>query len=192
MTNFDHTVDPEPLADAQLLYESPRFRMAVERYRTVDGEVARPVIHHPGGVAIFAMPDPEHVLMVRQYRYPLRMWTYEIPAGTRDPGEAALATAQRELQEEAGYTATHWREWFSFYPSMGLSDELLTVYYAEGLSQVPTGRDRGELVGPVICSLDELRGRISDGSARDAKTLMALARLPGMAACYAETPTCSR
>jgi hypothetical protein len=64
-----------------------------ERFATPDGEVVRPVIHHPGAVAVIAQPSRDALVMVRQYRYPVRRWTLEIPAGTRVPGEAPERTA---------------------------------------------------------------------------------------------------
>jgi len=182
--------DPVFLRSEPPLWASPRFSLAVEHYQTVDGPVARPVVHHPGAVAVFACPRPGTVLLVRQYRYPLRRWTWEIPAGTCGPGEDPLATAQRELREEAGYSAAGWREWFAFYPSMGLSDELLRVYLAWDLSPAAMDPDHGELIAPRICDQAELRRLIASGASIDAKTLLAVARLPGMADCYAEAPPC--
>ncbi|MFM2092709.1 MAG: hypothetical protein RLZZ127_3198, partial [Planctomycetota bacterium] len=97
-------------------WSSPRFSLIEERWDTVDGAVRRPVVRHPGAVAIIAQPTPDTVLLVRQWRYAVRRWTVEIPAGTRVAGETALATAQRELAEEAGYRAARWTELGTIYP----------------------------------------------------------------------------
>lgn len=169
-------MEPRLLA-AESLYASPRFALALERFATSDGEVSRPVIHHPGAVAILAQPDPTCVVLVRQYRYPVRRWTWEIPAGTRVPGEEPAATARRELREEAGFTAGVMAEVLRFFPALGVSDEEMILYRASGLSRCPTAPEHGELVAPEIVPLAELDRLAADGRLCDAKTLIALALL---------------
>ena len=154
-----------------------------ETFVTSDGAVVRPVIHHPGAVALLAQPDPRSLVLVRQYRYPIRRWTLEIPAGTRVIGEAPEVTAARELQEEAGYTATRITELTRFFPAVGVSDEEMILYRAEGLSEVPAAPEHGELVAREVVSIDRLSALAASGELCDAKTLIALAmiglRLPG-------------
>lgn len=166
-------------------YSSSRFTLAEERFRTPDGEVTRPVIHHPGAVAVIAQPDAGHVVLVRQYRYPVRRWTLEIPAGTRVPGESPERTAARELAEEAGLHARTLAEVVRFFPALGVSDEELIIYRADGLSEVPPAPEHGELVSRVVVALAELPGLVAGGGLCDAKTLIAMAllgiALPGSA-----------
>ena len=158
-------------------YASARFSLAEERFSTPDGEVSRPVIHHPGAVAVIAQPDAGQLLLVRQYRYPVRRWTLEIPAGTRVPGEAPERTAQRELREEAGYEAGLLTEVVRFFPALGVSDEELIVYRADGLSEVPAAPEHGELVSRELVALRDLPGLVAAGELCDAKTLIAMALL---------------
>lgn len=165
------------LIDAETRFASDRFRLEIERFATPDGEVRRPVIHHPGAVAIVAQPDPTCLLLVRQYRYSIRRETWEIPAGTRVAGEEPQATALRELQEEAGYTASVLSEWMRFYPAVGVSDEEMILYRAAGLSRATLPRDHGELVAGDIVPLVDLPGLVADGRICDAKTLIALGLL---------------
>lgn len=148
-----------------------------ETFATSDGEVVRPVIHHPGAVAILAQPAPDTLLLVRQYRYPVRRWTLEIPAGTRVPGEAAEATAARELQEEAGFRAASLEELTRFLPAVGVSDEELIIYRATGLTETATAPEHGELVAREVVALGRLPALLADGLICDAKTLLALALL---------------
>jgi len=154
-----------------------------ETFATSDGPVVRPVIHHPGAVALLAQPDPRSLVLVRQYRYPIRRWTLEIPAGTRVVGEAPEVTAARELREEAGYTAARISEVSRFFPAVGVSDEEMILYRAEGLSEVPAAPEHGELVAREIVGFERLQTLICTGELCDAKTLIALAmlglRLPG-------------
>lgn len=149
--------------------------MLEEAWDTPDGRVVRPVIHHPGAVVILAQPEPDSVLLVRQWRYPVRRWTLEVPAGTRVAGEAPEATAGRELAEEAGYAADRLVEIMRFFPALGVSDEEMIVYRAEGLRPAEGQRDHGELVARHLVRRDALPGLLADGSICDGKTLLALA-----------------
>jgi ADP-ribose pyrophosphatase len=165
------------LVSATPIYRSPRFALADETFATSQGPVTRPVIHHPGAVVILAQPDPASVLLVRQWRYAVRRWTLEVPAGTRVPGEAPEATAQRELAEEAGFRAQRLVEILRFLPAPGVSDEEMILYRAEGLTPAEASPDHGELVGRHILPLADVAQRLRDGSIADAKTLVALALL---------------
>ncbi len=111
---------------------------------TVDfpgGSAVRDVVLHPGAVAVMAVDDDERVLLIRQYRHPVGMWLFEPPAGLLDhAGEPALATAQRELAEEAGFEASDWRVLLDAYLTPGGSSEAIRVYLARGLRELPDGR----------------------------------------------------
>lgn len=169
---------PDPaLVGSQTRWASPRFRLVEESWDTADGLVTRPVIHHPGAVAILAQPEPGRVLLVRQFRYPVRRWTVEIPAGTRVPGEHPDATAARELQEEAGLAAARLERIGSLFPALGVSSEEMILYRAHGLSPVPACPEQGELVGPLAVGLDELPALVAAGELCDAKTIIALGLL---------------
>jgi ADP-ribose pyrophosphatase len=159
------------------LYVSPRFALAEETWETRDGRVTRPVIHHPGAVALLVQPMPSRVLLVRQFRYPIRRWTLEIPAGTRVAGEPAEATARRELREEAGFECGRLIELMRFFPAVGVSDEELILYRAEDLRAVPSAPEPGELIEAESVSLGELPGLAVSGEICDAKTIIALALL---------------
>jgi ADP-ribose pyrophosphatase len=102
------------------------------------GTAAREVVEHPGAVAVVALDHDDQVLMIKQYRHPAQAMLWEIPAGLRDvDGEPILATAQRELLEEAGYRASDWRVLVDFFSSPGISTERLRVFLARDLKAVP-------------------------------------------------------
>ena len=165
------------LTGSRALWSSPRFALAAETFATVDGPVERPVIHHPGAVAVIAQPSPMTIILVRQFRYPVRRWTLEIPAGTRVVGEPPAVTAQRELREEAGLEASRLVEITRFFPAIGVSDEELILYRAHGLAEVPAAPEHGELVTRELVSLADLPDLRRDGLICDAKTLIACALL---------------
>ncbi|MDP9117349.1 MAG: NUDIX hydrolase [Actinomycetota bacterium] len=107
--------------------------------RMSDGEVvAREVLEHLGAVAIAAIDDAGQVLLVTQYRHPVRRRLAELPAGLLDvAGEPALDAARRELAEEAGVHASIWHTLLDLHPSPGISDEAVRVFLARGLTDVP-------------------------------------------------------
>ncbi|MBM9506068.1 NUDIX domain-containing protein [Actinacidiphila acididurans] len=91
---------------------------------------------HPGSVAVLALDEEGRVLVLRQYRHPVRHKLWEIPAGLLDvPGENPLHAAQRELYEEAHVKAEDWRVLTDVYTSPGGSDEAVRIFLARELSE---------------------------------------------------------
>ena len=98
------------------------------------GSSVREVVHHPGAVAVVAIDDDDRVVMLRQYRHPVGARLRELPAGLRDAdGEPPLATARRELAEEAQLSAERWSLLTTTYSTPGFCDEMVLVHLAEGL-----------------------------------------------------------
>jgi ADP-ribose pyrophosphatase len=96
---------------------------------------------HPGSVAVLALDDEDRVLLIRQYRHPVRQKLWEIPAGLLDvPGENPLHAAQRELYEEAHVKAEDWRVLTDVYTSPGGCDEAIRIFLARGLSEADGDR----------------------------------------------------
>nr|WP_269327837.1 NUDIX hydrolase [Kineosporia mesophila] len=133
------------------------------------GQVTRELMDHPGAVTVLAMDESDRVLMIRQYRHPVQMELWELPAGLLDvPGEDPVAAAARELLEEADLQASQWdllAEWFN---TPGGSNEALRVYLARGISEVPEAdryqRDEEELNMPTRwVPLDEARDAVLAG-----------------------------
>ncbi|WP_324785744.1 NUDIX hydrolase [Streptomyces sp. H51] len=90
---------------------------------------------HPGSVAVLALDEEDRVLVIRQYRHPVRHKLWEIPAGLLDvPGENPLSAAQRELYEEAHAKAGDWRVLTDVYTSPGGCDEAVRIFLARDLS----------------------------------------------------------
>jgi 8-oxo-dGTP pyrophosphatase MutT (NUDIX family) len=102
-----------------------------------DGSVAkRDYQVHPGSVAVVALDEESRVVVLRQYRHPVRMKLWEIPAGLLDvPGENPLNAAQRELYEEAHVKADDWRVLTDVYTTPGGCDEASRIFLARQLSE---------------------------------------------------------
>jgi 8-oxo-dGDP phosphatase len=99
------------------------------------GDSVREIVTHPGAAAVVAIDDQDRVVLVRQYRHPVRRHLWELPAGLRDEdGESPLRTAQRELAEEALLSAARWSLLATVHNSPGFSDEQVLIYLAEDLT----------------------------------------------------------
>jgi 8-oxo-dGTP pyrophosphatase MutT (NUDIX family) len=143
-----------------------------------DGQtVTREVVSHTGAVGVIALDDQDRVLLLRQYRHPVRSYLWEAPAGLLDvPGEDPLAAVGRELAEEADLTADEWHVLVDFYNSPGGSTEAFRCYLARGLHAVPEG-DRHEREGeeramvPAWVDLDEARDLVLAGRLHNPTTV---------------------
>jgi 8-oxo-dGTP pyrophosphatase MutT (NUDIX family) len=105
----------------------------------------RDVVVHPGAVGIIALDSGGRVLLLQQYRHPVRRLLWEPPAGLLDePGEDALATAKRELYEEAHLQAERWDVLLDVFTSPGMTDEAVRIYLARDVSEAPGPKFEGE------------------------------------------------
>ena len=157
------------------IWEGHIASVYVERFRHADGEeVTRERVGHPGAVAVVAHDD-EQLWLVRQPREAVRdPGLLELPAGKLDSGQSPLETAQRELAEEIGKTASDWRELTSFWASPGFTNERIHVFLATGLADADEVSESGEeerieIVRWPLARLDEL---IDD--CEDSKSLVGL------------------
>jgi len=123
---------------------------------------------HPGSVGVLALDDEGRVLVIRQYRHPVRQKLWEIPAGLLDvPGENPLHAAQRELYEEAHVKAEDWRVLADVYTTPGGCDEAVRIFLARDLSEAEG--ERFEVEHEEIdleydrVPLDELAGGVLAG-----------------------------
>ncbi len=168
-------IKDEP-ADWPVVSSSEPFRgrlvaVRTDKVRMPGSNLAeREVVLHPGAVAVLALDDDGRVLMIRQYRHPVGRLLWEIPAGLRDvAGEPLLATAQRELLEEAGYRARDWRVLADYYSSPGFTTERLRVFLARGLELVPpeerdfVPEDEETQLVPAWLPLDQAVGKVLAG-----------------------------
>ena len=112
----------------------------------LDGvRITREFTDHTGAVAVLALDERDRVLLIKQYRHPLRVRDWELPAGLLDlAGESPLAGAKRELAEEADLVAEQWDLLSEFMSSPGGSNEVIRVYLARGVSAAPEVFERTE------------------------------------------------
>lgn len=166
----------EEQLDSEQVFKGVLLDVRRDRVRLPDGgESSREYIVHPGAVVIIAELDDGRLLFENQYRYPLRHDFLELPAGKIDAGEDILATARRELLEETGYEADHWRYLGVMHPCIGYSDERIEIFLARGLRKVAEpSLDHNEFLDVLTLSLEEAVANVLNGRITDAKTITAL------------------
>ena len=149
----------------------PVWFFAVKCVRLPDGgEATREFVIHPGAVMIIAMLDDGRLVMERQYRYPIAKACIEIPAGKLEIGEDHLLCAQRELEEETGYTAKRWSYIRRIHPVISYSTELIDIYLAEELIPGPSKLDDEEFLDVFAAPLEQLIAWVEEGEITDVKT----------------------
>jgi ADP-ribose pyrophosphatase len=159
----------------RLAYEGGMLRVYRDIVRCPDGHITyREFVHHPGAVMVIPMLDDDHVLLERQFRYPLGRAFIEFPAGKIDPGETMLDCAQRELLEETGYRASEWSHVGGLHNAIGYSDERIDVFIARSLTMDTTRRDPGEVLELFSVRWRELDQWVRDGRITDAKTIIGI------------------
>jgi 8-oxo-dGTP pyrophosphatase MutT (NUDIX family) len=156
------------------VFEGRIVTVAIDRFRFADGdEVEREIIRHKGAAGIVVHDDTD-LYLVRQPREALDDPDFlEIPAGRLDKeGESPLEAAQRELAEEIGKAADRWERITTYVSSVGMSDEVVHVFHATGLTDRSAEADENERIEIVRWPLDDLDGAIA--ATRDSKTLIGL------------------
>ncbi|WP_431779865.1 NUDIX domain-containing protein [Microbacterium aurantiacum] len=125
------------VTDSDLVYEGRVWDVRSDTLRYGDDEIVRQYVAHPGAAAVVALDDEDRVLLIQQYRHPIRHRDWEIPAGLLDvPGEPPYETARRELAEEVDLVAERWEDLVSVFTTPGGNDEVVHVFLARGLSAV--------------------------------------------------------
>lgn len=137
--------------DSDVAFAGVVWDIRRERFAYGDGTLTREFLEHPGAVAVLAVDDDDRVLCIQQYRHPLQMRNWEIPAGLLDlEGEPPLEAAQRELAEEVDLVAADWQPLITMHTSPGGSDEVIHVFRATGLSAAPEVFDRDSEEADII------------------------------------------
>ena len=165
----------EARVSSETVFQGNLLHVRRDTVRLPDGQLAtREYIVHPGAVLVVPVLSDGRLVIERQFRYPLGRVFVEFPAGKLDPGESALATAQRELIEEAGYAALEWVRLGVIHPLLSYSTEAIELYVATGLAHVGAKLDDGEFLEIGTMSVGEMFAAVDRGLITDAKTVTAL------------------
>ncbi|WP_186377178.1 NUDIX hydrolase [Curtobacterium pusillum] len=131
------------VTDSTVVYEGAVWDVRRDTIAYGDSSMVREYIDHTGAVAVYAEDDEGRVLVIQQYRHPVRVRDWELPAGLLDmEGEDHLTAAKRELGEEADLEADEWEPLVRYNTSSGGSDEFLQVYRARGVRATSSAFER--------------------------------------------------
>jgi ADP-ribose pyrophosphatase len=156
----------------QVLSEGAIGTFCVEEVELANGHMQRfEVLYHPGAAAVLPFLDENRVLMLRQYRHPIRDWMWEVPAGKLDPGEDAADCVVRELEEETGYRAGRIDRVGEVLTAPGFTDERIVLYTAHDLGPGTMARGPGEQIEMHEMDFDEVLTMIASKEIIDAKTI---------------------
>jgi ADP-ribose pyrophosphatase len=158
------------------IYEGRVVNLSVEDVTLPNGAVTRlELMRHPGAAAAVPLFEDGTIVLLRQYRHAVGGWLWEIPAGKLDkPGENPLECAQRELAEEAGLAAERWHKLGSIYTTPGFCDEIIHLYLARDLRDVPQNHEEDEVIEVHRVPLREALAMIPDERLQDTKSMAAL------------------
>ncbi len=157
------------------LYQGQVVDLGIEAVHLPDGRsLELEVVRHPGGAAVVALNAQQELCLLRQYRHAGGGWLWELPAGKLEPGEAALTTAQRELEEEAGVQAQHWLTLADVLTTPGFCDEVIHLFLARELRHVPAQHQEHECIEVHWLPFNQALDMARCGDIRDAKTLLGL------------------
>ena len=172
-TGDAHLIETQQKSD--VAFKGKLLEVRNDTVKLPDGGTAtREYVVHPGAVLVVPVLDDGRLVMERQFRYPVKRVMLEFPAGKIDAGEAPIACAKRELEEEAGYSAAKWRRLGVIHPEIGYSTEFIELYEATGLVHVGQKLDEGEFLDIVAMSEDELLATYDCGGFTDGKSVAAL------------------
>jgi len=164
---LSHTTQP--------VYTGRIIRLGIESLRLPNGTpLELEVVRHPGGAAVVALDTQGQVCLLRQYRHAAGGWLWELPAGKLEPGESPQTTAARELLEEAGLQAGTWEQLGEVLTTPGFCDEVIHLFLARELREVPACPEAHELIEVHWIAFDTALQQVREGSIRDAKTMLGL------------------
>ncbi|WP_432497278.1 NUDIX domain-containing protein [Kineococcus auxinigenes] len=167
-----------PLLSTDVVFTGHVWDVVREEVELPGGTVTRDVQRHPGAVTVLALDGDDNVVLLKQYRHPVRRELWELPAGLLDvEGEAPLVAARRELAEEADLVAADWAVVVDWFNSPGGSSEANRIYLARGLSAVPRSErhdreDEERDMVPVRLPLEEAVRAVLQGHLHNPGTVI--------------------
>ncbi len=161
---------------SQVIYDGKILKLTRDEVECENGLHAyREVVYHHGGVCVLAVKENQ-IILVKQFRYPNRIETLEIPAGKLEKDEEPKICAFRELEEETNYRAKDMKRIMKVLPSPGYTSEWLYLYEAIDFQEVNDSLDgdEDEFIDIVHMDIEEAYQKVLNGTIVDAKTIIAI------------------
>jgi ADP-ribose pyrophosphatase len=177
---------PPDLKQSDIIYKGRVFNITVDHLVYSDGrDVKMECVRHPGSVVLLPMPAPDRIVLVRQYRYVVDRWLWELPAGTLEPNETLEAAALRECHEEVGRIAGRARKLLTLFPSPGFCDEAMNFFLLTDLrdprpDDAAARQDPDEVLNVKEFTVEEVRDMAKLGEIADMKTAVGITLLERM------------
>ena len=161
--------------DRQLKYQGAILKIYEDTVLANGHEAHWDFIHHDGAAAVLPVTAEGKILMVRQYRNALDLYTLEIPAGKLDdPQEPKIECAYRELEEETGFKTENMEYLISVNTTVAFCDEAIDIFVARNLIPSRQHLDEDEVIDVEAWDLKDLEERIYKGEITDGKTIAAI------------------
>ena len=165
---------------SERVFDGKVFEIDRDRVRLPHGrEVTVDIVRHSRSVVLLPVPNPGHIVLIRQYRYAVNRWLWELPAGSVDPGEEPEAAARRECHEEIGQVPDTVVRLAAFLPTPGYCNEEMVFFRLSGLTVAdePAEADEDEDIEPRTFAIAEARDMVRRGEIVDMKTVVGLGLL---------------
>jgi ADP-ribose pyrophosphatase len=168
------------LVSRRIVHAGKVLRLELDRVTLPSGHtIDMEIVRHHGSVVLLPVPEPGRIILIRQYRYTVDRWIWELPAGSLKPGEDPDKAASRECHEEIGLVPDRLERLGAYYPTPGYCDELMNFYRATGLrapgDDERAQQDEDEDIEARPFPLETLRAMIAGREIIDLKTIAGLA-----------------
>src|SRR5215204_118248 len=165
------------LISRERLFEGRVFAVDRDEVKLPHGPTVKmDVVRHSKSVVIIPVPEAGHVILIRQYRYAVNQWLWELPAGSVDEGETPEEAARRECHEEIGQLPDTVVRLAAMFPTPGYCDEEMFFFRVSGL-RVPeheAEKDEDEDIEVRTFTIKEARDMVRRGEIIDMKTVIGL------------------
>jgi ADP-ribose diphosphatase len=163
--------------DSERVFKGKVFSVDRDRVKMPNGRtVTVEVVRHSKSVVLVPVPERGKVILIRQYRYPVNAFLWELPAGSVDEGESPEQAARRECHEEIGLVPSTIVRLSALYPTPGYCDEEMVFFRLSGLEKTDetAAVDEDEDIESKVFDLRDARDMVRSGEIQDMKTLVGL------------------
>ncbi len=169
---------PSEPRSRRLIHQGSVVNLGLETVKAPNGEIfALEIVRHPGGAVVIAMDDNKNVCLIKQFRHAANGWIWEFPAGIAEEHESIESVAKRELKEETGCEAKHWKSLGSMLSTPGFCTERLHLFLAAGITKGKADQEPYEFIEIHWLPLSQVVEMATNGEIDDAKTIVALFRV---------------